>query len=109
MRREFAGVTEIAGARDEGLAEESAPDAIHNDARGERIFGGSDRFGEFLASAAGFEWLGIVLGKDAEEATLGNLAGAFWIAANENVEVGDGAVLNHMERVAIHFVGIRVL
>ena len=108
MRRQFAGMAEVAGARDERLPKESAPNTIHHDTRRERVFRRGDGFGEILAAAAGFERLWIALGKNAEEAALGDFSGTLWISADENMEGGDRSIFHPVERVAIHFVGIRV-
>src|SRR5690606_16010312 len=54
MRRLFTEHAEVIDGRDEAAAEEMMPDAVHPDARGERVVRRSDQIGDDLASGAVF-------------------------------------------------------
>ncbi len=66
-----------------------SPDAVDDDAGGERVFGVNDCVGEFEATGAVGERFGVDVVEEAEELALGCWAGACGISAAED-SGGDG-------------------
>ena len=81
----FRHRAEVVWRRHEALAEMVHPHAVHDHARGERVFLRRDALREFVAAAALGEWHGLAVGaEDLEEAARHDLTARLCLAANED-------------------------
>ena len=87
VRGRGAAGAEVAGGRDQRLAEVVHPDAVDDDPAGQRVVGGGDGPGQVEPSAAVGEGRRMVAGQDAEELAGHALARLGGIAADEDARV----------------------
>ena len=84
MARRIGLHAKIVGGGDDALAKMMQPDAVDQDARGQRIGGVDNREGQFEAAAAVAEGHGVRPGKNLQKSARNNLALVLLLAAQEN-------------------------
>ena len=95
-----AHTTEIRGRADDAFAEMMLPDAVDDDAGGERVI--DDRVRQLGAAGALFIGFRLALAKGLEEAARGKFAGSFGIAAKSDLYVGGLVGVLHGMKERVH-------
>src|SRR5439155_17941304 len=81
------GPAEVVRRTDQAVAEVMLPDAVHHDARGERVAGVGDFLSDLEPAAAGSDW-GLILSRDRlQKAPRRRIAQALMIAANVDAHI----------------------